>query len=191
MRCLRPICTRPFRAPDVSSVMTVSSHWRAVKNPAWSKTSGAVSTQLPAPMQTSRSASTRMREPPLFLWLERLPGDRQRLEAVDHGQRTELDLLERYRQAQTGKPAQQRGKGDAHLEAGPRRAPAVLVALSESDVRRRVPGQVEHVRAGGHRLISIGGRKRDRDRVAGLDDRAADGDVLDRGADDPGVHDRQ
>lgn len=75
----------------------------------------------------------------------RLPGDGQRGQAVDDGERAERDLIERDGQAQRGEAVEQGRIGDPHLHAGQGSAETVVDAVTEGQVGGHGPGEVDAV----------------------------------------------
>jgi hypothetical protein len=66
-----------------------------------------------------------------------------------------------------------KGKGDAALEAGERRASAIMVAVPEGEVMIRLAGDIETVRFGEVTVVAIGCSQHGQDEVAAADRLAA------------------
>src|SRR5690606_14875766 len=112
----------------------------------------------------------------------RLPGDGQALDPVDvRGLRAPGDLAGRGGQPERGEAVQQRGEGDAHLDAGQLLAQALVDAVAGGQVAAVLAGQVDRVGVGEAPGVAVGGVVRQDHRRAGLDRVAAELDVLQRG----------
>src|SRR5689334_17767241 len=103
---------------------------------SWSKIAAAVIRHIPAPMQTSRSATT---------FMTASPHHRQRTGAVDQTGWLEADLADVAGQSEVREPAQQRRESDTHLHPGQRGTEAMVDTVAKREVPRRAAADVKAV----------------------------------------------
>src|ERR1044072_4506492 len=143
----------------------------------WSKTSGAVSTQAPAPTHFAMSTTTCMTPPS--------PGHRQGVQAVDERlvERLEGQLLQRNGLLDRRDAAQERGEHGLQLHPDQGLARAHVPAVAEGQaVPGLLAGQVEGVRVLVDGRVVVARGQRADDTFARLDQLATDHRVLGRDA---------